>query len=219
MGQPETATICHEIRFLTPETIRRFLPTRVLSWRHCNSRCFSARLFFNSPKPIGPSGSPAFADRSHLTRWRWDWHAAIDCLTPVKDRIDRNLACNAERWPRIKAVYQETACAFNAEGLDFVVLKGFTHCPSFVSDPRHRPQNDIDLLFPQDQVFRARDIAAGLGYEPIRSSRRVPLDHLPTMIRRTGWQWRGDYFDPEIPLSLELHFRLWDEATERFGPE
>jgi MFS family permease len=38
------------------------------------------------------------------------------------------------------------------------------------------------------------------------------------MIRKTGWQWRGDLFDPEIPVSLELHFRLWDQETERFGP-
>jgi hypothetical protein len=38
------------------------------------------------------------------------------------------------------------------------------------------------------------------------------------MIRKTGWQWRGDLFDPEIPVALELHFRLWDPDTEHFGP-
>jgi hypothetical protein len=34
------------------------------------------------------------------------------------------------------------------------------------------------------------------------------------MIRRTGWRWRGDYFDPEQPYSIELHFRFWNPAAE-----
>jgi hypothetical protein len=38
------------------------------------------------------------------------------------------------------------------------------------------------------------------------------------MIRKTGWRWRGDYFDPDFPASLELHFRLWNPGIERFGP-
>jgi hypothetical protein len=47
---------------------------------------------------------------------------------------------------------------------------------------------------------------------------QFPLDHLPVMIRKTGWEWRGDYFDPDFPASLELHFRLWNPGAERFGP-
>ncbi len=50
-----------------------------------------------------------------------------------------------------------------------------------------------------------------IGKQPV-------VDHFPTLIRKTGWIWRGDYFDPEIPFSLELHFRCWDRETEGFGP-
>jgi MFS family permease len=144
--------------------------------------------------------------RDHLPDW-------------VRCRIDKSLACNAERWRRTKMTFQELAAAFEAEGLEYAVLKGFSHCPHFVDDPRQRWQSDLDLLFRQDDVLRARDVALGLGYEPVSGFERHPIDHLPVMIRRTGWQWRGDYFDVEMPLSLELHFRLWDEQTERFGPE
>jgi hypothetical protein len=42
-------------------------------------------------------------------------------------------------------------------------------------------------------------------------------DHLPVMIRRTGWTWHGDFYDPERPPSVELHFRFWDSATEGFA--
>jgi MFS family permease len=135
----------------------------------------------------------------------------------VRARTDRNLSGNAERWRRIQAAYREVADPFEHEGIDFIVLKGFSHCPCFVQNPRWRPQYDVDLLIPQDQLLRARDVATELGYEPLRKS-NGRVDHLPAMIRKTGWEWRGDFFDPEIPLALELHFRLWDRETEQFEP-
>lgn len=143
--------------------------------------------------------------REHLPEW-------------VRSRIDGNLRSNAARWERTKAAYREVASAFEPAGLEFLVLKGFTHYPRFVSDPRYRPQGDLDLLLPQEIVSQAFDAAAGLGFEPI-AEHSHPIDHLPMMVRRTGWQWRGDFFDSESPVSLELHFRLWDQPTERFEPE
>ena len=157
-----------------------------------------------------------FCDRSQLTlplALRARDHLPVE----IRARTDRNLAGNAERWTRIRAAYHEVAEAFERAGIEFAVLKGFSHCPDFIPDPRWRPQYDLDLLLPEAQLARARDVATWLGFEPIeRSNGRV--DHLPAMVRKTGWEWRGDLFDPEIPISLELHFRLWDEHTEHFAP-
>jgi hypothetical protein len=133
------------------------------------------------------------------------------------DCFHQNLLNNAERWRRTKRTYQEASGAFEAAGLEFITLKGFTHAPNFIADPRFRTQYDLDLLFPPDQLLAARDVALALGYQPLVSRDRHPVDHLPTLIRKTGWQWRGDYFDPELPLALELHFRLWDAGTEGFA--
>ncbi|HWD99466.1 MAG TPA: nucleotidyltransferase family protein, partial [Bryobacteraceae bacterium] len=44
-------------------------------------------------------------------------------------------------------------------------------------------------------------------------------DHLPTLVRKTGWRWRGDYYDPAMPLNVELHFRFWDSGMEGFPVE
>lgn len=108
--------------------------------------------------------------------------------------------------------------AFSEAEIPFLVLKGFSHCPEFVADPRLRTQYDIDLLFLPQDVKKACDAVLRLGFEPLGGFDRFPIDHLPTMIKKTGWEWTGDYFDTEIPVSLELHFRLWDGQTERFTP-
>jgi Uncharacterised nucleotidyltransferase len=159
----------------------------------------------------------ALADRTHLTLPLAQRRPQN--LPPwVTQRLDKNLANNAERWRRMQITYREAANVFKSAGLEFVVLKGFTHCPDYVPEPRFRPHNDIDLLFKPDEVLRAQDVAVQLGYEPLGGFDRFPLDHLPRLIRKTGWEWRGDYFDPEIPISLELHFQLWDARTEGFDP-
>lgn len=160
----------------------------------------------------------AFCDRAHLTLPVG--LACRDALPePVRSRIDLNLANNALRWERTKAEYSQVARALEAEGLEFLVLKGFSQCPGFVCNPRHRAQNDLDLFLPEASVRDAFSVARGLEYLPLGGVEDLPTDHLPTMIRRTGWEWRGDFFDPEIPLSLELHFRFWDSRTEGFAPE
>jgi Uncharacterised nucleotidyltransferase len=117
----------------------------------------------------------------------------------------------------MKLVYREASEAFETGGLEFITLKGFTHVPGFVADTRLRVQYDFDLLFPRAQVSAALEVVRGLGYEPLGGGDRHPVDHLPTLIRKTGWEWRGDYFDPEHPPALELHFRLWDPDTEGFA--
>ncbi|MGP0074204.1 MAG: MFS transporter [Bryobacteraceae bacterium] len=159
----------------------------------------------------------AFCERTQLTL-----PLGVECLdylpAAVRLRINRHFANNTQRWERTQATYREVAFALEAEGLEHAILKGFSHCPLFVRDPRHRAQGDLDLLLPRDHARRAQDVAVQLGYQPIEKHDEHPTDHLPAMIRKTGWMWRGDPFDPEMPLSLELHFQLWDKSTERFTP-
>ena len=58
-----------------------------------------------------------------------------------------------------------------------------------------------------------------LGYSPETSQYYGRADHLPTLIRKTDWVWRGNFFDPDMPLSLELHFCLWNKDTSYFDVE
>jgi hypothetical protein len=37
------------------------------------------------------------------------------------------------------------------------------------------------------------------------------------MIRKNGYKWSGDYFDPALPLTVELHYQFWDAGRESFA--
>ena len=134
---------------------------------------------------------------------------------PVRLRVEQNLARNAQRHERVVAAYEEVADALRSRTIEFISLKGLTHWPLYCDDLRSRPQYDIDLYCPPQSISGGRTIAS-LGYEPIRASRGPATDHLPSMIRKTGFRWRGDYYDPEMPLTVELHFRFWNPAREFF---
>jgi len=135
----------------------------------------------------------------------------------IRDRIDRNLEDNAARHRRAVAACRELRDALGARGIPFVFLKGLTHFPRFAERAEQRQQYDIDVYGGAENAGAIREAAAELGYEAIDRGRPSRTDHLPIMIRRTGWRWRGDYYDPEMPLHLEIHFRLWDEETEMFA--
>jgi hypothetical protein len=136
----------------------------------------------------------------------------------VQSRIDANVRDNSERFERIKADYLEMADALKDRGVEYLVLKGFSQSPDFVEDPRFRMQSDIDLFCPPASIFRARDALSKIGYEPDHGLEHQPTDHLPAMMRKSDWEWRGNAFDPEMPVSVELHFRFWNEATTRLYP-
>jgi predicted MFS family arabinose efflux permease len=137
----------------------------------------------------------------------------------VCSRIDHSLADNAERLERIKADYSNFLNASRAAGAEHLVVKGFAQWPGFVDHPRFRSQSDIDVYCPPELILRARDVLTNLGYEPKRGQDSGLADHLPGMFLKTSWHWRGNYYDPEMRVSFELHFSLWNESTMRLRPK
>lgn len=156
----------------------------------------------------------AFCDRARLTLALRD--RARGSMPPwVQERVAGDAARNRDRLDRLRAAYTEIAKAL--DGIDFVLLKGPAQTALSGESPASRVQYDIDLYLPRENVTTARDRLFSLGYESFAALKDFPTDHLPPLIRKTGWEWRGDYFDPEIPSAVELHFRFWDEPTERLG--
>ena len=189
-----------------------------------------------------PRGAAAVLAALHLGEPRADalkaltdeeWHAALDfsnrsqltlalrrrmrdAMPPwVRERTDQDAAHNLERLRLLRELYQCLAHRLGAAEIEYAALKGLTHCPDFGSQPEDRTQYDIDLYVPQNQMDRAREVVLSLGFESLESMEGAPTDHIPALIRKTGWEWRGDFFDPEMPLAVELHFRFWNGRMER----
>lgn len=133
----------------------------------------------------------------------------------VRQRLRRNLEANLTRRRRLSETHAEIAAALADEGLPYVVLKGRAHETRYSADPRLRVQYDLDLYCPPESARAALAALEKLGYRPAPGTGRVHSDHFPPLIRPREWQWKGDYFDPEIPIAIELHFRFWDPEMER----
>jgi MFS family permease len=131
----------------------------------------------------------------------------------VREQTDRDARQNIERLTRLRELYRGIQERFH--GLEYLALKGLAQCPLFGAEPEERVQYDIDLYLPQHHIQAAWRILLDWGYEPQEGVEKLPTDHLPALIRKTGWEFRGDFFDPEIPYALELHFQFWNAAQER----
>ena len=84
------------------------------------------------------------ADRTHCT------------LLWTGDSI--RVANNAERRRRLCLAYDEAAAALTTHGIEFVLLKGFTHEIDFGTDPARRYQSDLDFLCLPGDIARAKAV-------------------------------------------------------------
>jgi len=143
----------------------------------------------------------AFADRYQLKLFLPDAGPAW-----VREEIRRDRERNRERNRRFVQLFAEVERA--AAGLPIAVLKGFANRDVFPVHSDNRVQYDLDLYCPEN-LREVRDALLGLGYEAIEG----PF----TLVRRSNWKWNGDFYDPEIPIAIDLHERLWDDAMEGFA--
>ena len=139
--------------------------------------------------------------------------------TWVRERIDGFLADNALRFERIRIAYSRVAGALQEAGADHVVIKGFSLSPGYTDHPKFRPQSDIDLYCPPQSILRAYAALLSIGYKTSGGGGHVPSDHLSALLPPHSWAWRGNYFDPDIPISIELHRCFWDSEAHYLDPQ
>ncbi len=143
------------------------------------------------------------SDRTHCTLYWAGDEAARGALTR-----------NAGRRQRLWATYNEAAGALAAHGIEFVLLKGFTHEIDSGIDPAQRYQSDLDFLCLPGDLARARSALMQAGYCE-HGSAELSDNHSRPLVKPFSWRWRGDYFDPDVPISIELHHTLWNFGRDR----
>lgn len=119
---------------------------------------------------------------------------------------------NRARLARVRAVTEEVLNALP----DAVLLKGFARASEYVPDAECRMHYDVDLYAP-DAADRAAQLLRERGFEPVTDRESRDTGHLAPMVRPTSWKWRGDFFDLETPVHVEIHRRLWTPEFEGFA--
>jgi hypothetical protein len=158
-----------------------------------------------------------FSDFAHLTlALAQAPHAGIPNW--VERRLQQNLAETALRFERVRELYREAAEVLSAAGIPHIVLKGFTQAPEYVGHPRFRAQSDLDFYCPPADIPAAQNELKRLGYQPVGEAEYYRFaDHGPTLARPSTWVWKGNVFDPWKPLTIELHFCLWNSMVTRIS--
>ena len=126
----------------------------------------------------------------------------------VVDGLNKNVKDNFQRFKRVKATYKEASDSLSAMEVEHIVIKGFSQCPDYVELPGFRVQSDLDLYCSVEMIEPAKIALEALGYILEKELDYSRADHVPTMVRRGDWMWSGNHYDPEMPLSIELHFCL-----------
>ena len=130
----------------------------------------------------------------------------------VRERVDRDALNNSVRFQNATLMLLEIVEELERRGIDYTVLKGFTHSPDFSPDPEMRAQTDCDLWVTPATLTAAHAVLSEMGYVPVSESNGR---HLPPMIRPSEWRWTGDYFATDLPIGVDLHYELWDEQAEK----
>jgi hypothetical protein len=153
-----------------------------------------------------------FAELAHLTLPLA--RIGVDGLpTWVTERLRKNLEDNRLRFQRVKNTYAEAVDALQLAQIEHVVIKGFTLSPDFVPSINLRQQSDLDLYCMPKDIARAQAALMAIGYVPDGRMNYKFADHAPTLLRLGDWQWRDNAFDPDMPLSIELHYCLWNSKV------
>jgi hypothetical protein len=129
---------------------------------------------------------------------------AIEDSIPVATlkRLEQNLSDNRRRSHAMFAEFASVNRMFQAAGVDYANLKGFTLSPESCPIPALRRQLDFDFLVDGSQLERCREVLAEGGY-------------VLTATTAQTWEFKADtselggmknFYKPKLQRSVELHF-------------
>lgn len=192
----------------TAESIVAFLS---FSSDHCDSVKAMARV------------SPRKWER--VLQWLDDSGLAFYFLQKLKDnkatgaipalalhRLEQNFAANQLRMEDMTRQFDSINKRFNAAGVRYAALKGFSLTPQFCPRAPLRYQGDLDYLLDDESFPAARQVLTDSGYVLKKSQSAME----EVFVVPGGTPSRtGEKYSPRAPHAVELHTDVWDTDLNR----
>jgi hypothetical protein len=131
-----------------------------------------------------------------------------------QDEVAARIAKIRDRRVQLIETYREASAALDESGIEYVLLKGFTHELDAGVAAELRAQGDIDFLCRPVDLERAQRALVQRGFVSHPGS-ELSDNHLRPLLKPHSWQWQGDYFDPTQPVPIELHHTVWSAGRDR----
>lgn len=133
----------------------------------------------------------------------------------VLSRLKRNFASNQVRIDSMACRFNEINQRFNAAGVRYEVVKGFSLVPEFCPSASLRYQADFDYLVPSESLPTAQRVLTDAGYIPKKS--RSSKEFI--FVSPGGKAVRGDaQYSPRAAHAVELHTDIWDSEMHGLQP-
>jgi len=158
-------------------------------------------------------------DQTGLALWLWDRlkvSGAQDAVpSEIGARLERNMADHGSRVAAMAEEFDSINRLFEADGIEYVVLKGFALAPEYTPDARLRPAYDYDYLVLPQSMERVSHALGNGGY--IRRQARVdhPVVYVHSARLPRTPSRRDDLYSANLPRCVEIHTRLWEPKALR----
>jgi hypothetical protein len=158
-------------------------------------------------------------DASGLALYFWSRINSLglkDCVPPeITEALELRLQHNRNRTAQLFKEFECINRAFQAAGLQYANLKGFTLVPDYCPDPALRCQFDLDFIMSSSEALVCREILNNFGYAQTGKCDDV-VEFKAGMEQACSI---GDLYKPRSQRAVEVHLIPQTQpATSTSGP-
>lgn len=183
-----------------------------------------------SGAPYSTSAIEKFSGREwdRILRWMDDGGLAFYFLQKLKDanalqilpaavrgRLEGNFAANQLRMDDMSRRFDAINQRFNAAGVRYTVIKGFSLVPEFCRYASLRHQGDFDYLVNEQDLAAARRMLLEAGYKT-KESRSTKESIFISSGKEPSRS--AEQYSAHAPHAVELHTDIWDSALHGVAP-